>query len=158
MKQALSALASPVRLGIYILLTTSSLWYGTAVAWAEDVFEVKCVATDSTFYRRGKIEKDKAGDEVTYLVNISKGTVTRTAVYNKNLPQDQGGGLQSDNSTYQIVQDWHDPLLKQRVIKAIGQVAAFGGYETIVIGEDFVTTSKSATDYFTLYTYKRINQ
>ena len=44
------------------------------------------------------------------------------------------------------------------MIKAIGQVAVLGAYETIVIGEDFVTTSKSATDYFVLYTYKRINQ
>jgi len=122
----------------------------------EDAFEVKCVATDSTFYRLGKIEKDKPGAEVTYLVNPSERIVTRTAVYNKSLPVDQGGGLQSDNSVYQIVQDEHDALLNQRVIKAIGQVAALGGFEIIVIGESFVTTSKSAVDYFTLYAYKRI--
>ena len=147
-----------MRQWIWLLLIVSSLCFGTDAIHAEDVFEVKCVATDSTFYRRGRIEKDKAGDEVTYLVNVSNGTVTRTAVYDKNLPQDQGGGLQSDNSVYQIVQDWHDPLLGQRVIRAIGQVAAVGGYETIVIGEDFVTTSKSTVDYFTLYTYRRIDQ
>ena len=157
MRQTFSTIGSPVRLGICLLLIACCSWYGTSVSSAEDVFEVKCVATDSTFYRRGEIAKDKAGDEVTYLVNTSKGTVTRTAVYNKNLPQDQGGGL-SDDSVYQIVQDWHDPLLGQRVIKAVGQVAALGGYETIVIGEDFVTTAKSAVDYFVLYTYKRINQ
>ena len=159
MRQTLKGISGLVRPSIYLLLLIAgSLWHGVDISQAEDAFEVKCIATDSTFYRRGKIEKDKVGDEVTYLVDITNGTVTRTAVYNKNLPQDQGGGLQSDNSVYKIVQDWHDPLLGQRVIKAIGQVAALGGYETIVIGEDFVTTAKSAADYFTLYTYKRIDQ
>ena len=125
---------------------------------ATDVFEVRASATDATFYRQGKVEKDKKGDEVVYLVDIPKGIVTRTAVYVKNLDKSAGGGVQSDNSVYTIVHDDPKDMLVngQRIIKAVGKVAALDGYETIVIGEDFVTTSKSVADYFVLYYYKRI--
>ena len=41
------------------------------------------------------------------------------------------------------------------IIKGIGQVASFGGFEFIVIGDDFIATSKSALDYFMLYYYER---
>ena len=30
-----------------------------------------------------------------------------------------------------------------------------GGYEIVVIGDDFITTAKSALNYFVLYYYKR---
>ena len=43
----------------------------------------------------------------------------------------------------------------QRMIKGFGQVA-LGGYEIVVIGDDFITTAKSAMDYFVLYYYKRV--
>ena len=126
------------------------------LASAEDVFEVRATAIDSTLYIRGKIEKDKPGDEVVYHVDALNKTVTRTGVYNKNLPRDQGGGLQSDNATYAIMHDGLDPLLDgQRVIKAFGKTAPLDGYEILVIGEDFVTTSRSSVDYFALYSYKR---
>ena len=123
---------------------------------AEDVFEVRATAVDSTFYRAGKIEKDKPGDEIVYKVDIPAKTIIRTAVYNKNISRDHGGGLQSDNTSYTIIHDAIDPLLRgQRVIKAFGKTALLDGYEIIVIGEDFVTTSRSSVDYFTLYSYKR---
>ena len=136
-----------------VLLLSSALSYA-----AEDVFEVRATSTDSTFYRQGKVEKDKPGDEIVYLVDIPKRIITRTAVYNKNLDKSMGGGLQSDNSVYTIVHDHPKDMLVggQRVIKAVGKVGGLDGYETIVIGEDFVTTSKSVGDYFTLYYYKRM--
>ncbi len=122
---------------------------------AEDVFEAKGTITDSTFYRSGKIEKDKPGGEVVYQVNVPKRIVTRIAVYNTTLPQDQGGGLQSDNTVYNIAHDFVDVVSGQRLIKAVGQTGIMDGYETIVIGEDFITTSRSSSDYFVLYSYKR---
>lgn len=137
------------------------LWDCTLVApaWAQDdIFEVKATSLDSIFYRQGKIEKDRPGDEIVYQVNLSKGTVTRTAVYNKSV-KDQSdsslGGLQADNTVYQIVHNGKDLVTKQQLIKAIGQTGGIDGYETIVIGEDFVTTSRSTGDYFVLYHYKR---
>lgn len=138
-----------------ILLVATSLTV-PLLASAEDVFEVRATATDSTFYRMGKIEKDKPGDEVVYRVDVPNKTVTRTGVYNNNLPRDQGGGLQSDNTAYAIIHDSLDPLLDgQRVIKAFGKTAPMDGYEILVIGEDFVTTSRSSVDYLVLYSYKR---
>ena len=138
-----------------LLLVTISLTVPLLVS-AEDIFEVRATATDSTLYKIGKIEKDKPGDEVVYQVDVPNKTVTRTGVYNKNLPREQGGGLQSDNTTYAIVHDGLDPLLDgQRVIKAFGKTAPLDGYEILVIGEDFVTTSRSSVDYFALYSYKR---
>ena len=126
------------------------------LAFGSDVFEVRATSTDATFYRRGKIEKDKVGEEVVYQVDIPSKTITRAALYNKNLPREQGGGLQSDNTVYTIMSDKLDPLVGgQRIIKAFGKVALLDGYETIVIGEDFVTTSRSSVDYFVLFSYKR---
>lgn len=127
-----------------------------ATTWAaDDVFEVKGTILDSTFYRHGKTEKDKPGGEVVYQVNVPEKTVVRTAVYNATLPPNEGGGLQSDNTVYTIVHDLVDLISHQRLIKAVGQTALLDGYETIVIGEDFITTSRSSGDYFTLYYYKR---
>jgi hypothetical protein len=128
------------------------------VSFGDDIFEVKATIFDSTLYRHGKIEKDKPGGEVVYRVNLPEKTITRTAVYNETIPKDQGGGLQSDNTTYAIIHDGLDLVTGQRLIKAFGQTALLDGYETIVIGEDFVTTSRSSGDYFAVYDYKRTDQ
>lgn len=143
--------------GVFSMVFVSVLLFpATESLAAGDVFEVRATAVDSTLYRRGKIDRDKPGDEVTYLVKLPEKTVTRTAVYNKNLPKESGGGLQSDNTVYTVIHDAADPLLEgQRIIKAVGQTGSLDGYETVVIGEDFVTTSRSSADYFVLYTYKR---
>ncbi len=134
---------------IFVLMLSIKAWAG------EGVFEVQGTILDSTFYRHGKIEKDKPGGEVVYQVNIPEKTVTRTAMYNATIPKETGGGLQSDNTIYTIVHDGVDLVTHQRLIKAIGQAALLDGYETIVIGEDFITTSRSSGDYFVLYSYKR---
>lgn len=131
-----------------------------ALSWAEEnVFEVKATAVDSVFYRMGKIERDRSGDEVVYQVNLPQKTITRTAVYNKSvkeqMPGSSLGGLESDNTVYQIVHDGIDLATHQRLLKAIGQAGSMDGYETVVVGEDFATTSRSAGDYFVLYSYKR---
>ena len=123
----------------------------------EDIFEVKGTSTDSILYDAGaKIDKGRAGDEVVYLVNVPEKTVTRTAVYNKNVPDSQLGGLQSDNTVYNIFHDEPRKMVSgQRLIKAFGKAGAIEGYEIVVIGEAFVITARSTDVYFALYHYKR---
>lgn len=78
-----------MRIAITLLtLSTVVLSYRFDPCWAEEgIFEVKATAVDSAFYRMGKIEKDRPGDEVVYLVNLPQKTITRTAVYNKSVKE-----------------------------------------------------------------------
>jgi hypothetical protein len=83
-------------------------------------------------------------------------------VFNAGIKEGALAGLQADNTEYQIVYDIKEDMITrdeggkpQHVIKAIGQTGALDGYETIVIGDDFITTSNSKFDYFVLYYYKR---
>ena len=125
---------------------------------SEGVFEVKAVAVNKIYYTLGKVETEKnGGDEVTYLVNLPEKSVTRTAVYNAGIKEGLLAGLQADDSKYTIIHDEPDSLFAhgQRLIKAFGKVALLDGYETIVIGDDFVTTSRSSGNYFALVHYKR---
>jgi len=125
---------------------------------ADDVFEVRATSINSVLYDgRGKIEKDSGGDQVVYLVNIPEKIITRTAVYNIfNKGKPPIGGIHSDNTVYHIIHDEPKELSSgQRIIKAFGKAGAIDGYETIVIGETFVITSRSTSDYFALSSYNR---
>lgn len=82
--------------------------------------------------------------------------------FNAGIKEGALAGLQADNTEYKIVYDVKEDLVTrdrnakpQHIIKAIGQTEALDGYETIVIGDDFITTSNSKFDYFVLYYYKR---
>jgi len=126
-----------------------------SICEAEDVFpvfEVKGTAINSVLYD-GRTHQDKGGDQVVYQVDISNKTIKRTAVYNAGIKDKMFGGIQADDSVYRIVQDNTDH--GQRVIKAFGQVGYTDGWEILVIGDDFITTCKSTSDYFVLYRYKR---
>lgn len=127
------------------------------VSWASYEVRGECAAP-SLFFLGGEVEKEKCEDKVTYVIDPEQGIITRTFV------ESGGGGSQQDNSQYQIVEDEVRLITRdggkgkqQRLIKAIGQVSVLGAYEIVVIGEDFITTAKSAMDYFTLYYYKRVN-
>lgn len=93
---------------------------------ADDTFEVKGVAASSIIFADGKVEKSEhEKDQVTYLVDIPRGIVTRTAVYNEGIKEGVLAGLQSDNSEYTIIHDEPPNLFtNQRLIKAFGKVAA----------------------------------
>ncbi len=121
------------------------------------VFEVKGKSVNSIVYSHGKITKSSGGDEVIYLVDIPSKTVTRTAVLNSGIKEVPLAGLQSDNTVYSILHDEPNWISGQRHIKAFGKAGLTDGYETIVIGEDFIVTSNSKADYFVLYYYKRID-
>ncbi|MCG2713435.1 MAG: hypothetical protein L6308_01125 [Candidatus Omnitrophica bacterium] len=139
-----------------IILST----YSTAFA----SYVVKGKGITSVMYIGGKAETSKCNDEVVYVVDLENKIVTRTGVFNADIKEGPVAGLQTDNTVYQIVYDVkEDAILRdkerskpQHIIKAIGKCGFLEGYETIVIGDDFISTSKSAFDYFMLYYYKRI--
>lgn len=140
-----------------LALTVMCLAAQASSTASDEVFEVKAKAVDKIYYQNGKVEKEAwKGDEVTYLVNLPKNLITRTAVYNANMKDDILGGLQSDASEYTIVHNEGPGLgVKQHLIKAFGKVGAIDGYETIIIGQDFVTTSRTSGTYFALMHYNR---
>ena len=124
-------------------------------SWANYEVKGKCVGS-SIFFVEGKAEKEPCSDEVIYDVMPEEGKIIRKAVATGP------DGLQVDNSEYTIIYDNPNTLMPrdgksitQHVIKGFGQVAVLGGYEIVVIGDDFITTAKSAMNYFTLYYYKR---
>ena len=142
---------------IIILLLALSLIYDVAYA----SYEVKGKGISSTVYSDGKCQTSKSQDEVIYIVDLDNKKVTRTAVLNAGIKDGTLAGMQADNTVYNIVHD--DKLLmvmskknqNQRIVKAIGMAGLGDGFETIVIGEDFIDTANSKFDYFVLYHYKR---
>ena len=124
-------------------------------------FEVKGKGVSSVVWLGGKANVSKCTDEVIYDVDPDNKTITRTAISNNDLKDNPLSGLQSDNTKYKIIYDSETLITRpkakqgQRVIKAIGQAGMGDGFETIVIGEDFITTSSSKWDYFVLYYYDR---
>lgn len=142
-----------VCLFIVVLLTCS-------MAFAAP-YEVKGQGVTSVVYSEGKAITNKSTDEVVYVVDLENKKITRTGVFNAGIKEGPLAGLQADNTVYQIVYN-EDTLMTGRkkegiqpLIKAMGQTGMGDGYETIVIGKDFITTSNSKFDYFVLYYYKR---
>lgn len=136
------------------------------VSYAEASFEVKGKGISFTLWVAGKADTEKSSDEIVYLVDLENKIVTRTAVVNADIKNGIAAGLQMDNTVYDIVYDRQMTMLDlmqkdvkkpQRVIKAIGRAGSIDGFETVVIGEDFIITSSSKFDYFGLYYYKRIH-
>lgn len=122
-------------------------------------FQIKGKCTgSSTLYLAGSVKSEACDDEVVYEVDPGNKTIIRTSV------RSAGAGLQPDNSIYAIVYDMPNQIIArdgekrttQRIIKGFGQISAMGGYEMIVIGDDFISTAKSALDYFVLYYYSRV--
>lgn len=125
-------------------------------------YEVKGEGVSSVVYGGGKAITSKSADQVVYVVDLENKKVIRTGVFNAGIKEGALAGLQADNTEYQIVYDVKEDLVTrdrsvkpQHIIKAIGQTGALDGFETIVIGDDFITTSNSKFDYFVLYYYKR---
>ena len=152
-------LLSPIflRWGIKNLLLIIWLFiFTTNAVWASYEVKGKCIGS-SIFFVEGKAENELCSDEVIYEVIPEESKIVRKAVISK------GAGLQADDSEYVIIYDnpavelipRNDKGITQHIIKGFGQVAARGGYEIVVIGDDFITTAKSALNYFVLYYYRR---
>ncbi|NPU82980.1 MAG: hypothetical protein HPY65_00720 [Syntrophaceae bacterium] len=143
------------------LVTIISVFLLFLMGYSAQAFEVKGIAGTTTFCQRGKCVTTIDNSEVIYEVNLDVQKVTRKAVLNKSIPNNTIGGLQSDNTEYAVFYDNKDLETRklfneQRIIKAIGKTALLDGFETIVIGDDFIHTSRSSSDYFVIYYYKRV--
>ena len=133
-----------------------------------DAFEVKGKAISTTFCAQGHCDTDTCSDEVIYEVDLENSIITRKAIVNKgkSVQGTRFGGLQADNTVYTIL--YNDKTLiarednsgestpgVQQVVKAIGKTGTIDGFEMVVIGEDFIHTSRSSSDYFVIYYYKK---
>lgn len=106
------------------------------------------------FYADGEMKRTGPQFEITYYVEGD--TVTRTRVYDLNKKE-----VIPDNTVYQIQRQLvSDPskglsLSGKPVIRAIGQPGT-NAVEILVIGETFIQSVKSTSDYFVISRLKRI--
>ena len=104
--------------------------------------------TDSYFYADGKMKHSKGQFEITYYIEDDK--ITRTRVYDVKKKQ-----VIPDNTVYiiqrQLTSDPHNkrPKLGAPTIRAIGQ-PGLDAIEILVIGEKFIQSVKSTSDYFVI--------
>lgn len=124
-------------------------------------FEVQATAKSAYFFDNGKLKESVGGDQAVYFVDLPKKTVTRTAVfYVPRKKKKEAGdqiiqGLKADSTAYAVVYYKNDFMKGQLIIKAIGQTASDDGFETLVIGEDFVTSTVSTKGFVTLTYFER---
>ena len=106
------------------------------------------------FYADGEMKHSKGQFEITYY--IEGNTVTRTRVYDLNKKQ-----VIPDDTLYTIQRQLaSDPtkgllLSGKPIIRAIGQPGT-DAVEVIMIGETFIQSVKSTSDYFVISRLKRI--
>lgn len=106
------------------------------------------------FYADGEMKRSKGQFEITYYVEGD--TVTRTRVYDLNKKE-----VIRDDTVYRIQRNLSsDPtnglsLGRKPVIRAIGQPGS-DAMEILMIGETFIQSMKSTSDYFVISRQKRI--
>lgn len=106
------------------------------------------------FYADGEMKRSKGQFEITYY--IEGNTVTRTRVYDFDKKQ-----VIPDDTVYQIQRQLlSDPtrgasLSGKPIIRAIGQ-PGLDAVETLIIGDTFIQSVKSTSDYFVISRLKRI--
>jgi hypothetical protein len=107
------------------------------------------------FYADGEMKPSMGQFEITYY--IEGNTVTRTRVYDTNKKE-----VIPDDTVYQIQRQLlSDPSKglshggKQPIIRAIGQPGT-DAVEVLMIGETFIQSVKSTSDYFVISRLKRI--
>lgn len=160
-----------------VLLLLFSLCF-VVKAFAE--YEVVCREVKSYFIAEGKSQYSKSMYELHFTIDEENKLITRTKVINLKTNE-----VSEDNSQYRIfhnqvgllgyeylgirnpsgvigfilqILDKKPKRIKQKIIKAFGQVGLIDGYEILVIGEDFVSQSKSTLDYFVVVYSKRYKQ
>jgi len=131
-------------------LLVSRLAYGGETITAQEV--------ESYFYNDGEMKHSKGQFEITYY--IEGDTVTRTRVYDFRKKE-----VIPDDTVYRIQRQlWSDPTKRKSlsfalsgnsVIRAVGQPGT-DAVEILVIGETFIQSVKSTSDYFVISRLKRI--
>jgi hypothetical protein len=109
---------------------------------------------EAYFYADGEMKSSKGQFEITYYVEGDN--VTRTRVHDFNKKQ-----IIPDDTVYKIQRQLaSDPtkglsLVGKPIIRAIGQPGA-DAVEILMIGEAFIQSVKSTSDYFVITGLKRI--
>ncbi|MDP2787223.1 MAG: hypothetical protein Q8O79_04010 [Pseudomonadota bacterium] len=105
------------------------------------------------FYAAGEMKRSKGQFEITYY--IEKDTVTRTRVYDLNKKK-----VIPDDTVYRIQRQLESDPTKgmsisgKTTIRAIGQPGT-NAVEILMIGETFIQSVKSTSDYFVISRLKR---
>jgi hypothetical protein len=115
---------------------------------------ITSLEVEGYFYSNGEMKRSNPQFEFTYY--IEGNTIIRTRVYDLNRKQ-----VIPDDTVYQIQRQlMSDPskglsLSGIPVIRAIGQPGT-DAIEILVIGETFIQTVKSTSDYFVISKQKRL--
>jgi hypothetical protein len=115
---------------------------------------ITAVETESYFYADGDMKPSKGQFEITYFLEGDK--VTRTRVYDVIKKE-----VIPDDTVYLIMRHLaSDPTMNKSgvlpsVIRAVGQPGT-DAVELLVIGETFIQSTKSTSDYFVISRLKRI--
>lgn len=125
-------------------------------------FDVRATSTASYFIDGDKVREEAAGDQAVYFVDLPNKKVTRVAVYYAQKKKKKGeaivaSGLHAEPMEYAVVYYKFDFMRDQVLIKALAQTQNNDGFETLVIGEDFVASSVSTKGYFTVTNYERMD-
>jgi hypothetical protein len=134
------------------ILSTLAMFLACGVVWAGETITAKEV--EGYFYADGEMKHSKGQFENTYY--LEGDTITRTMVYDLNRKV-----IIPDNTVYQIQRQLSSdpsnglPSLGSPVIRAIGQPGA-DAVEILMIGETYIQTVKSTSDYFVIGRLKRI--
>lgn len=127
------------------LLSVCKSAFGAETIYAQEV--------ESYFYADGDMKRSPGQFEITYFVDGN--TVTRTRVYDiqkkEVIPDDTVYRIQNQLSS--------DPtkgssLFGPPVVRAIGQPGT-DAVEILVIGDTFIQSVKSTSDYFVISRFKR---
>ena len=134
------------------LLLTLGMFFSYSVAWAGETITAQEV--EGYFYADGEMKHSKGQFEITYY--LEGDIITRTRVYDLNRKE-----VIPDNTVYQIQRQLSSdpssglPRLRPPLMRAIGQPGA-DAVEILMIGENFIQSVKSTSDYFVISRYKRI--
>ena len=134
------------------LLIVVLMLLGCRVAFAGEAITAQEV--DGYFYADGEMKHSKGQFEITYY--IEGNTIARTRVYDLDKKQ-----VIPDDTVYQIQRQLlSDPtkgasLSGKPVIRAIGQ-PGLDAVEILMIGDTFIQSVKSTSDYFVISRLKRI--
>ena len=133
-------------------LSTLTMFLACSAVWAGETITAREV--EGYFYADGEMEHSKGQFENTYY--LEGDTITRTRAYDINRKE-----VIPDNTVYQIQRQLSSDPSKGRmglpppVMRAIG-LPGSDAVEILMIGETYIQSVKSTSDYFVISRLKRI--
>lgn len=141
---------------IYILFFSCFMLLGSSIpTLAGETITAREI--EGYFYTDGKMKRSKGQFEITYFYEGK--TIIRTRVYDYSKKK-----IIPDDTVYLVLEHLSshpgkNPNIKEprgSVIRAVGQ-PGLDAVEILVVGEDFIQSVKSTSDYFVISRCKRID-